>query len=333
MTNSRDIGVMLPRDLPANEVIAFARRAEGLGFDEVWVVEDLGFRGGIAQAAAVLASTTHVTVGVGILPAGSRNVAFAAMEIATLEELFPGRVVVGIGHGMPGWMRSAGAWPDSPLTLLREYTIALTALLRGEPGPVAGRYVDVAGVRLDMVPSTPPPVVWGVRGPKSLAAAGHVADGIILAEPATPEYIRASAEAPAFDTSRIDSRPPRLITYDVAAVASTDAAARELVRPTLGVIGEPDWFPHIAPLPFAAEFVALREHTGSAEAFAAALPAAWIDALTLAGTADRVREGIAARHAAGATSVVLTPIGSDRLAALEDLAAVLQKQQLDRDVP
>ncbi|HEV7949366.1 MAG TPA: LLM class flavin-dependent oxidoreductase, partial [Glaciihabitans sp.] len=101
MTNSRDVGVMLPRDLPANEVIAFARRAEGLGFDEVWVVEDLGFRGGIAQAAAVLASTTHVTVGVGILPAGARNVAFAAMEIATLEELFPGRVVVGIGHGMP----------------------------------------------------------------------------------------------------------------------------------------------------------------------------------------------------------------------------------------
>jgi len=324
MSNSRDVGVMLPRDLPANEVIPFARRAEELGFDEVWVVEDLGFRGGIAQAAVVLASTTRVTVGVGILPAGSRNVAFAAMEIATLEDLFPGRVVVGIGHGMPDWMRSAGAWPSSPLTLLREYTIALMALLRGEPGPVAGRYVDVAGVRLDIVPGTPPPVVWGVRGPKSLAAAGQVADGIILAEPSTPEYIRASVETAAFDTSRIARRPPRLITYDIAVVASTDAAAQELVRPMLGVISEPDWHPHIAPLPFAAEFVALREHTGSAEAFAAALPAEWIDTLTLAGTAERVRGGIAARHAAGATSVVLTPIGPDRMAALEDLAAVLQ---------
>ncbi len=324
MTDSRDIGVMLPRDLAANEVIAFGRRAENLGFDEVWVVEDLGFRGGIAQAAAVLASTTRVTVGVGILPAGSRNVAFAAMEIATLEELFPGRVVAGIGHGMPGWMRSVGAWPSSPLTLLREYAVALTALLCGEPGPAAGRYVDVAGVRLDMVPGTPPPVVWGVRGPKSLAAAGYVADGIILAEPSTPEYIRASVKTAAFDTSRIDGKPPRLITYDIAAVATTDNAARELVRPTLGVIGDPDWFPHIAPLPFAAEFVALRERTGSAEAFAAALPAEWIDTLTLAGTAERVREGIAARHAAGATSVVLTPVGSNRMAALGDLAAVLQ---------
>ncbi|MET0773833.1 MAG: LLM class flavin-dependent oxidoreductase, partial [Candidatus Limnocylindrales bacterium] len=75
------IGVMLPRDLPATQVLEFARRAERLGFDEVWVVEDLGFRGGIAQAGAVLASTERIIVGIGILPAGARNAAFAAMEL------------------------------------------------------------------------------------------------------------------------------------------------------------------------------------------------------------------------------------------------------------
>ncbi|WP_258065156.1 LLM class flavin-dependent oxidoreductase [Rathayibacter sp. AY2B3] len=325
MNSSGDVGVMLPRDLPANDVIVFAQRAEDLGFDELWVVEDLGFRGGIAQAAAVLASTTRITVGVGILPAGSRNVAFAAMEIATLEELFPGRVVIGIGHGMPDWMRSVGAWPGSPLTLLREYTIALTTLLRGEPGPAAGRYVDVSDVRLATVPDTPPPIVWGVRGPKSLAAAGDVADGIVLAEPATPEYIRASSETAGVDAARA-GRAPRLVTYDIAAVEATDADARDVVRSPLGVIGESDWFPHIAPLPFASEFAALRERAGTAEAFAAALPDEWIDTLALAGTAERVRAGIAARHAAGATCVVLTPIGSDSLRALENLAAVLRAQ-------
>ena len=51
------VGVLLPRDLPAAEVLPYARRAEELGFDELWVVEDLGFRGGVAQAAAVLAAT------------------------------------------------------------------------------------------------------------------------------------------------------------------------------------------------------------------------------------------------------------------------------------
>lgn len=317
------VGVILPRDLPAGEVVSFARRAEELGFDELWVVEDLGFRGGIAQASAVLASTRRITVGVGILPAGARNVAFTAMEIATLGELFPGRVIVGVGHGMPQWMRSLGVWPKSPLTLLSEYTAALTALLRGEPTPEAGRYVDVAGLRLDLVPSTPPPIVWGVRGPRSLAAAGRVAQGVVLAEPSAPAYISASIETSAFDTRRTDAAAPLVVAYDIAAVAATDAAARELVRPALGIVGEPDWHPHIAPLPFADDVVALRERTGSPDAFAAALPDEWIDALALAGTADRVRAGIAERHAAGATSVVLTPIGADRSAALEDLAGAL----------
>src|SRR5690349_17446064 len=110
-------GVMLPRDLHASSVLDFARRADELGFDELWVVEDLGFRGGIAQAGAVLAATSRIVVGIGILPAAARNAAFAAMELGTLAQLFPGRLIAGIGHGMPDWMRQVGAWPRSPLTL------------------------------------------------------------------------------------------------------------------------------------------------------------------------------------------------------------------------
>ena len=122
---------MLPRDLPAEQFVDFARRAEELGFDELWVVEDLGFRGGIAQAATALAVTARITVGIGILPAAARNVVFAAMDVATLAQLHPNRLVVGIGHGMPGWMQQAGAWPSRPLSYLREYTRALDTLLRG----------------------------------------------------------------------------------------------------------------------------------------------------------------------------------------------------------
>ena len=112
----RAVGVMLPRDLPAHQFRTYAQRAETLGFDELWVVEDCFFRGGIAQAAAALAMTERIRLGIGILPAAVRNAAFTAMEAATLAELFPGRVDIGIGHGMPGWMRQVGAWPASPLT-------------------------------------------------------------------------------------------------------------------------------------------------------------------------------------------------------------------------
>jgi alkanesulfonate monooxygenase SsuD/methylene tetrahydromethanopterin reductase-like flavin-dependent oxidoreductase (luciferase family) len=311
---------MLPRDLPAAQALAFARRAEALGFDELWVVEDLGFRGGIAQAGAVLAVTERIIVGIGILPAGARNAAFAAMELATLAQLFPGRLIAGIGHGMPDWMRLVGAWPQSPLTLLAEYTTALRTLLRGEPGPEPGRYVRVEGVVITEVPEVVPPVVLGVRGPRSLAVAGDVADGILLAEPSAPAYISAALE---------QSRRPHgvpgfeIITYDLAVIDDDAGAARERVRPATAPFGEPDWAPHLAPLPFAEALAHHRAGSATAEAFAATMPDDWIDQLTLAGTSDEVRERMAARSAAGATSLVLIPVGADRLAVLDQLARVL----------
>ncbi|WP_233158070.1 LLM class flavin-dependent oxidoreductase [Actinokineospora bangkokensis] len=309
---ARSIGLVVPRDLPAAQVLPFARRAEELGFDELWVVEDLGFRGGVAQASAVLAVTSRIRVGVGILPAGARNAAFAAMELATLAQLFPGRVTAGIGHGMPDWMRQVGAWRRSPLTLLGEHTAAVRALLRGEPGPAAGEYVDVEGVVLDELPEVVPPVVLGVRGPRSLELAGRVADGILLAEPATPPYV---------ERSRGHAGPvEHVVTYDVAVVADSAADAVAAVRPALAAVGEPAWAPHLRPLPFADELREFRRSCAGSDEFATTMPAAWVAELSLAGTAEQVRDRVAARFAAGATSVVLVPHGAD---ALPDLARVL----------
>ncbi|KIQ66222.1 luciferase [Kitasatospora griseola] len=309
------VGVMLPRDLPARDLIPFARRAEQLGFDELWVVEDLGWRGGVAQAATVLAVTERITVGIGIMPAGARNVCFAAMELATLAQLHPGRVVAGIGHGMPGWMRAAGAWPASPVTLLKEYTTALRTLLRGEPGPADGRYVQCAGVQLTELPEVAPPVILGVRGPKSQAVAGEVADGLLLAEPAAPAYV---------ETSRRHLGPgATVVTYDAAAVDEDEDVALDRVREGLAAVGEPDWAAHLAPLPFAAELRAHREAAADGPEFARTLPADWVRALAVAGTPAQARAAIAARHAAGATTVVLTPVGPDAPGSLESLARAL----------
>ncbi|MFD1147650.1 LLM class flavin-dependent oxidoreductase [Saccharothrix hoggarensis] len=319
MSRSGSVGVMLPRDLAPSQVLPFARRADELGFDELWVVEDLGFRGGMAQASAVLAVTARVRVGIGLLPVGARNAAFAAMEAATLAQLFPGRVDVGIGHGMPGWMRSVGEWPASPLTLLEEYLGAVTALLRGEAVERHGGHVTLDGVRLEdaCVPDSPPPVLAGVRGPRSLAVSGRVADGTILAEPTTPEYARAAL-------ARIDARRPhRLVGYNVAAVDADAGAAVDAVRAGLEWIGEPDWTPHIAPLPFAEEFAALRRECGSREEFVRRLPEEWVRQLAVTGTPDDARARLDELFAAGVDSAVLFPIGEDPLHAMEKLAAVL----------
>ncbi|BDZ41859.1 N5,N10-methylene tetrahydromethanopterin reductase [Paraoerskovia sediminicola] len=352
------VGVMLPRDLPVADVLPFARRAEELGFAELWVVEDLGFRGGVAQAAAVLAVTSRIRVGIGILPVGARNVAFAAMEIATMGEMFPGRVVAGVGHGMPSWMRDVGAWPASPLGLLEEYTDALRGLLRGETSNVDGRYVHLDGVGLEPPLPPAPPVLLGVRGPRSLAVAGRSADGVVLAEPAAPAYVRSAAgvvaEAAGEAVGDAESSgqraegpgPQSLVAYNFAVVDDDAAAARDAVRPLLAHVGDVDCAAHVAPLPFAGELAALREASGSVEAFVAALPDAWVDELALVGTPERVRARIDEIAEAGATSSVLipvgmptgrqdsspvtmtdrstgTPTGRDRIAALDALSRVL----------
>src|SRR5216684_3456286 len=82
----------------------------------------------IAVATAILAATSTVTVGIGLLPVPLRNVALTAMELATLARLFPGRLTAGVGHGVLDWMSQVGAKAASPMTLLREYTAALYAL-------------------------------------------------------------------------------------------------------------------------------------------------------------------------------------------------------------
>lgn len=319
MTSTSSLGVMLPRDLPASQVLEYARRADRIGFDELWVVEDLGYRGGFAQAAAVLAVTERIRVGIGIVPAAVRNAAFTAMEIATLGQLFPGRIDVGIGHGMPEWMRQVGCWPTKPLALLSDYTGALRALLRGErfDGEIGDSSVSGVQLASSSLPASVPSLFLGVRGPRSLAASGRVADGTVLAEPCTPEYVRLALEQIAA------AGPHRVVAYNVAAVNADPETAIQTARGALQGVGEPDWAPHVTPLPYAEELAALRRVCTDTREFVDRMPAEWVQELALAGTPDHVRSRIAELTAAGVDSNVLCPVGPDALGSLEQFATVL----------
>lgn len=177
---SARIGVVFRPDFRPDTLRETALAAERAGVAELWLWEDCFLQGGIAAAAVVLASSETLTVGLGVLPAPLRNVVATAMEIATLEAMFPRRIRVGIGHGVQDWMRQAGAAVASPLTLMREYVTALSDLLAGRSVTVDGRYVRLADVRLDWPPQQRVPVLIGGTGPKTLALAGEIADGVIL---------------------------------------------------------------------------------------------------------------------------------------------------------
>jgi alkanesulfonate monooxygenase SsuD/methylene tetrahydromethanopterin reductase-like flavin-dependent oxidoreductase (luciferase family) len=180
------VGAVIRRTVPPESVAALAADAAP-GLDELWIIEDLDWSGGISQLSAVLHATDNDAAGRplvahGIAPAPFRNPAALAMEWATLARMHPGRVIGGIGHGVPEWMRRLGAQVDSPLTLLRETIESTVAVLSGERITYEGRYVSIADVELEFPPTKPVPVVAGVTGPKSLRLSGEVADGTVIAE-------------------------------------------------------------------------------------------------------------------------------------------------------
>lgn len=171
--------VILPSN-PPSRFLPLARAADAAGLEEVWLWEDCFRETGVAGAAGILGATSNLRVGVGVLPVPLRNVALTAMEIATLEGMFPGRFLPGIGHGVLDWMGQVGARAASPLTLLREYATALRALLAGERLTVSGRYVNLDDVVLDWPPATAPRVLAAAQGPKTLRLVGEVADGVVI---------------------------------------------------------------------------------------------------------------------------------------------------------
>lgn len=154
--------------------------AESEGLPELWIWEDCFRQSAFATVGAALAWTEALRIGIGIAPMPLRNVAATAMEVATVERLFPGRLLPGVGHGVLDWMGQVGARVASPLTLMREYVPALRALLAGEELNVDGRYVTLRDVRLTYPPATPPLVYAAAEGPKTLRLSGEVADGTVL---------------------------------------------------------------------------------------------------------------------------------------------------------
>ncbi|MCL2794878.1 MAG: LLM class flavin-dependent oxidoreductase [Microbacteriaceae bacterium] len=174
------LGVIFQPTSPPEALPDAARAAEAAGLDELWVWEDCFKESGIAALVAALAATERLVVGVGILPMPLRNVALLAMEVSTVERMFPGRVRIGLGHGVLDWMGQAGARVASPLTLMREYLPALRRLLAGEEVSVSGRYVNLDRVQLRWPPQAPVPLLAAAEGPKTTALAGEVADGLVL---------------------------------------------------------------------------------------------------------------------------------------------------------
>lgn len=316
------IGLMFVREYAPETLPDYARMVEQAGLDELWVVEDCFYNGGISAASVALAATEHITVGIGILPAVARNAAYTAMELATLARIFPGRLQAGLGHGFGGWIEQVGEMPPSRMAALEETATAVRALLHGQNVTMTGKHVRLDAVRLNHPPRVVPPVLLGVTGPKSLALAGRIADGTILVELTGPALVRKDREI-------IKGDPEHQIT--VFAYWSQDqdgAVARARIRRTVAERTASEQFKDIVAPGYADEARAMVDR-GGIDLLAKEMPDSWLDELVVAGTPEQCLAAIDRLGQAGTARVALVPPADATIDQLttwcRDLAAVASK--------
>jgi 5,10-methylenetetrahydromethanopterin reductase len=300
MSDGPRVSLLIPDFQSAADTLRTASLAEAAGFEEVWVPEDYFLGGGVATAAAVLA-TTKLSVGLGVLPAGGRHPAVLALDLAALAEMFPRRAICGIGAGIPEEMTKIGARARSPLGAVGDTVRALRLLLEGGTLTVESETFTAADVSLGNPPAAPPALFVGAGGPKMLALAGAVADGTVLSVLSGPEYIGWAREQISAGGAASDHR---VVAYVLCAIDDDPDEARGMLREMVAYAALPS--PR-NPLSEQQGFADEAERLAAldlADAIAA-IPDRWLEELVVAGTPRECRLRIEELHEAGADTIAL----------------------------
>lgn len=308
------VGLVLGSAIAPQDIPGAAATAEACGFDQVWLAEDYFFTGGISGAALALGATSRVTVGLGVVSAVARHPALLAMEISTLSAVHGGRLIAGIGLGVPAWVRQMGLHPRSPLNALRECVGATKALLRGEAMDVHGDVFDFNAVSLAYPEQqTPTPIWMGGIGPKMLQLSGEVADGSVLSASASHVYVRWAKQR--IDEGRARggrSEPHPVTVFAIYSVDEDGAAARAAARSRLAFYRQRGSNGLTDVYGISDELNALVAR-GGYQALVDDMPDQWVADLTISGTPAECAARISAFHAAGADAVALFPVATERL--------------------
>ena len=171
------------------EIRDLAIRAEEIGFDTIWTVDELLWRSPngpthgwwecVAMTGAVAAVTSRIKVGTWILSALHRNPGITAKAVETLDEISDGRFVFGLGSGHAGRQAHTFGLPeDHVYSRFEEALEIIVPLLRGGYADFEGSYH--AARDLEHRPVGPRalrvPIMIGAKGPKMLRLAARRAD-------------------------------------------------------------------------------------------------------------------------------------------------------------
>ncbi|MHB1809783.1 MAG: LLM class flavin-dependent oxidoreductase, partial [Solirubrobacteraceae bacterium] len=163
--------------------------AELAGFDVVWVPDSqFLWRDVWATLAIIAGATERIGLGLAVTNFETRHVSVTASAAATLQELAPGRVLLGVGTGDSG-VKTLGLRP-TPLARMREQLAMLRELTSGRTAAFAGRGgMPDREMRIRHAADQPIPIYLAATGPRALALAGELADGVIVLSGAAPAQI------------------------------------------------------------------------------------------------------------------------------------------------
>jgi F420-dependent oxidoreductase-like protein len=332
------------------ENLALAREADRLGYSVCWVAEAYG-SDGPTVLAWVAAQTERIDIGSAILQIPARTPAMTAMTAATLDTLSGGRFRLGLGVSGPqvseGWH---GVRFDAPLGRTREYVDIVRMALRRERVEYAGKHYTLPlpdgpgkAIKLTVHPVREQiPVYLAAVGPKNLELTGEIADGW-LAIFFSPEHSEVSlgplragrrtagkgtADAP-LDGFDVVPTVPLAITDDVASAADRLRGYAALYVGGMGSREQNFYNALMRRMGFeqAAEEVQNLYLAHRHRDAAAAVPQEFIDATSLLGPVERVRDRLVAFAEAGVTTLTVSPAAlnlEDRVSMLRSVVEALE---------
>lgn len=314
-------GVSFDNRSPAPVTLSQAQAAAAAGAHTLWMASHLFAREPVAVAALAAAQTIGCRVALMAMSPYAVHPVYAAMAAATLDELTPGRVVLCLGVGVPADLADAGIEPTRSARTLREACEVARALLAGERATYRGEVFRLAARPL-AVGARRVPVFLAASGPRMLAVAGAVADGVLFSAATSVPFVRWALDC-VDDGARGHALERVGLVY--AAVADRPGDARGRFRRTLAVVLQSEH--HARNLALAGTRVDRPALARAVRAEDWAAAEALIDddvvrCHTATGTAADVRARVAEYGAAGLDEVVLAGL-SDPDETRRTLAAVL----------
>lgn len=175
---------------PIADIAAQAQAAEAGDATTLWIACHLFLRDPVTTAALALAATKKIKVALMALSPYSTHPVYIAMAAASLDEMYPGRVILCLGSGAPADLKAAGIESAKPLVAIGEAVKICRQLFAGEMADFHGEMFNVAGRRLANGGRTIPIVVAASR-PNMLKLAGRQTDGVLISAATSPPFVKA----------------------------------------------------------------------------------------------------------------------------------------------